>query len=212
VATSVFAVTPAKTYKHVAEFQMGTLDKNLRVSTGSDVTLGHTTTDAKLDQGGQGMHFLHTEKGDFRVEAPVNKGRSFLNGLAAASANMNRPVWAQERGEIVHNKWFLDNVQAGTNVLFASECAAPNKKHPNETVRCSFYFPDPDSTDHEYATSGDFTPYLQGDGSNTQKAGDTLCGTGKLKPEVESQLCGASLATAKPEEKTAAPVSAGMNQ
>jgi hypothetical protein len=79
---------------------------------------------------------------------------------------------------------------AAAQAEFASECAKPNKKHPTGAVRCSFYFPDPDSSDHEYATLGDFTPLASGDGSNTQKTADTLCGTGKLKPEVEAQLCG----------------------
>lgn len=177
----VFGVAKdAKTYKHASEYQVAVLDQNLRVATGSDVTLGKTTTDAKLDPGGQGFHLLHTDDGDYRVEAPVNKGLTFLAAMGSTPSNPSKTY---------HNKWFLDTVQPGTKVLFASECAKPNKKHPNATVRCSFYFPDPDSSDHEYATLGDFTPLASGDGSNTQKTANTLCGTGKLKPEVEAQLC-----------------------
>ena len=71
-----------KTYKHASEYRAAILDENLRVSTGSDVTLAKTTTDAKLDRGGQGMNFLHTETGDYRVEAPVNKGRSFFASIS----------------------------------------------------------------------------------------------------------------------------------
>jgi len=151
------------------------------VATGNDVTLAKTTTDAKLSGGGQGIHLLHTDAGDYRVEAPINKGLSFLSAMGSNA--YNPPV-------TYHNKWFMDNVQPGTKVLFASECAKPSKKHPNEAVRCTFWFPDPDSTDHEYATMGDLTPYTAGDGSNTQKTANVLCGTGKLKPEVEAQLCG----------------------
>ena len=169
-----------KTYKHVSEYQVATLDQNLRVETGSDVTLAKSTTDAKLGPGGQGIHLLHTDAGDYRVEAPINRGMTFLSAMGS---NSRHPA------KTFHNKWFLDNVQTGTKVLFASECAKPNKKHPNEAVRCSFYFPDPDSSDHEYATLGDFTPFAAGDGSNTQKTANTLCGTGKLRPEVEAQLC-----------------------
>ncbi|HEX4757778.1 MAG TPA: hypothetical protein VH308_07340, partial [Terracidiphilus sp.] len=110
-----------------------------------------------------------------------NKGLSFLSAMGS---NAYHPA------QTFHNKWFLDNVQPGTKVLFASECGKPSKKHPNEPVRCEFWFPDPDSTDHEYATAGDFTPYINGDGSNTQKTANTLCGTGKLNPTVEAQLCG----------------------
>lgn len=175
-----------KTYKHASEYQVAILDQNLRVATGSDVTLAKTTTDAKLGAGGQGIHLLHTAAGDYRVEAPVNKGASFMSAMAAGMAN------APYAARTYHNKWFLDNVQPGTKVLFASECAKPSKKHPNEAVRCTFYFPDPDSSDHEYQTLGDFTPYGTGDGSNTQKTANTLCGTGKLRPDVEAQLCAAT--------------------
>lgn len=170
-----------KTYKHASEYQVAILDQNLRVATGNDVTLAKNMTDAKLGPGGQGIHLLHTDAGDYRVEAPINKSLSILSALGSNA--YNPPV-------TYHNKWFMDNVQPGTKVLFAAECAKPNKKHPNEAVRCTFYFPDPDSTDHEYATLGDFTPFAAGDGSNTQKTANTLCGTGKLRPEVEAQLCG----------------------
>ena len=170
-----------KTYKHASQYQLAILDQNLRVETGSDVTLGKTMTDAKLGPGGQGIHLLHTDAGDYRVEAPVNTG---LTILSAMGSNAYNPA------KTFHNKWFLDNVQPNTKVLFASECARPSKKHPNDAVRCTFWFPDPDSTTHEYETLGDFTPYLVGDGSNTQKTANALCGTGKLNPTTEAQLCG----------------------
>ena len=169
-----------KTYKHAAQYQVAVLDQTLRVSTGSDLTLASNTTDAKLGPGGQGIHMLHTDAGDYRVEAPVNKGMSFLSAMGSD---------AYHPAQTIHNKWFLDGVQPGTKVLFDSECAQPNKKHPNNAVRCTFWFPDPDSTTHEYETNGDFTPYMSGDGSNTQKTANTLCGTGKLNPATEAQLC-----------------------
>jgi hypothetical protein len=178
--TGVLGLNAQKTYKHAAQYQVATLDQNLRVATGGDVTLARTGTDAKLGGGGQGIHLLHTDGGDYRVEAPVNKGMSFLSAMTATPYN---------RAQIYHNKWFLDNVQAGTKVLFASECAKPSKRHPNEAVRCTFWFPDPDSTDHEYETLGDFTIYIAGDGSNTQKTANVLCGTGKLNAATEAQIC-----------------------
>ncbi len=169
-----------KTYKHASQYQVAILDQNLRVATGTDATLAKNTTDAKLGPGGQGIHLLHTDAGDFRVEAPINKG---LTILSAMGSNAYHPAVTY------HNKWFLDQVQPGTKVLFASECAKPSKKHPNDAVRCRFWFPDPDSNNHEYETLGDFTPYTAGDGSNTQKTANTLCGTGKLSPETEAQIC-----------------------
>ncbi|MFZ0275151.1 MAG: hypothetical protein WB524_04655 [Acidobacteriaceae bacterium] len=192
-----------KTYKHAAEYQVATLDQNLRVETASDVTLAKNTTDAKLGPGGQGIHLLHTDAGDYRVEAPVNKG---LTILSAMGSNAYNPA------KIYHNKWFLDNVQPGTRVLFASECAKPNRKHPNEAVRCTFYFPDPDSSDHEYETIGDFTPFAAGDGSNMQKTANTLCGTGKLKPDVEAQLCGGTPAPIPAPAPTPVPAPAPVPQ
>jgi len=177
----------AKTYKHASEYKIAILDQNLRVATGNDVTLAKTTTDAKLGGGGQGVHLLHTDGGDYRVEAPVNKGLSIMSALGS---NAYHPA------QTFHNKWFMDNVQPGTKVLFASACANPSKKHPNEAVRCTFWFPDPDSTDHEYATMGDFTPYTAGDSSNTTKTANTLCGTGKLNATTEAQICPQSAPTA----------------
>jgi hypothetical protein len=171
----------AKTYKHASRYEVAILDQNLRVDTGTDVTLAKTTTDAKLGGSGQGIHLLHTQAGDFRAEAPVNKGLTILSAMGSSNYHP---------AQTFHNKWFLDNVQPGTKVLFAAECSKPSKKHPNDAVRCSFYFPDPDSSTHEYATMGDFTPNQAGDGSNTQKTASTLCGTGKLKADVEAQLCG----------------------
>jgi hypothetical protein len=173
-----------RAYKHVSEFQVAVLDGSRRLSTGSDTTIAHTSTDAKLDQGGQGIHFLHTDAGDYRVEAPINKGASILAAMAT-------PTY--RTAQTVHNKWFLDNVQPNTNVLFAVKCAAPSKKHPNDTVRCTFWFPDPDSDSHEYETLGDFTPYLAGNGANTAKVANALCGTGKLNPETEAKLCAIAL-------------------
>lgn len=174
------AFAQQKSYKHAPEYQVAVLDQNQLIATGTDVTLGKTATDAKLSGGGQGFHFLHTDIGDFRVEAPVNKGRSMM----AAMGNN-----AYYKAPVIHNKWFLDSVQPGTKVLFAAHCSKPNKKHPNDTVKCEFYFPDPDSDSHEYATMGDFTPYTAGDGSNTQKTANALCGSGKLNPQTEAQIC-----------------------
>ena len=183
----------SKTYKHASEYQVAVLDETIRLQTGSDATLGHTSTDAKLDQGGQGVHFLHTDAGDYRVEAPVNSGATIL-------AAMGTPAY--QRAPTIHNKWFLDKVQPNTQVLFASKCAGPNKKHPNAAVRCNFWFPDPDSDTHEYLTLGDFTPYTVGDGANTAKVANTLCGTGKLNAQTEAKLCTAVQKPAAPEAAT----------
>lgn len=178
-----------KTYKHASAYQVAILDESLRVYTGTDITAASTSTDAKLSAGGQGAHILHTAAGTFRVEAPIAVGKSIL-------VSMMTPAY--RTAPTVHNKWFLDNVAPGTKVLFASECANPSKKHPNETVRCKYWFPDPDSTSHEFETLGDFTPVQLGDGANVEKTANTLCGTHKLNPATEAEICGSTAAATGP--------------
>jgi len=56
--------------------------------------------------------------------------------------------------------------------------------HYPETTCC-----DKSSTSHEYRTLGDFTPYLEGNGSSIQNTANSLCGTGKLNPETERKVC-----------------------
>src|ERR1039458_10745777 len=72
-----------KTYKHASEYQIAILDQNLRVATGGDATLAKTSTDAKLGPGGQGIHLLHTDAGDYRVEAPINKGATIVSAMVS---------------------------------------------------------------------------------------------------------------------------------
>ena len=193
LVTNVSLAKEQKVYKHASEYKVAVLDETIRLHTGNDVTGSRTSTDAKLDQGGQGMHFLHTEAGDYRVEAPVNKGASFAMALATPKYQV---------APTVHNKWFLDKVQPNTQVLFASKCSNPSKKHPNDVVRCTFWFPDPDSDNHEYMTAGDFTPYVVGDGANTTKVANALCGTGKLNTQTEARLCAAVQKPSSEEKKT----------
>lgn len=71
--------------------------------------------------------------------------------------------------------FFAANLRQGDKILFAASC----DKHGS----CNFWFPDPDNKGKEIHTIGQFqsrTPE-----SNTQ----SLCGTGKLRPEIEAQVC-----------------------
>ena len=102
----------AKTYSHASEYQVAILDQNLRGATESDVTLGKNMTDAKLGPGVQRIHLLHTDAGDYLVEAPINKGLTFLSAMGSIAYNPAKTY---------PNKWFLDNVQPGTKVLFLSQ-------------------------------------------------------------------------------------------
>lgn len=165
----------------MSAYQVGVLDETVQVQGGVDETMAATETGAKLSLAGEGIHILYTDQGTYRVEAPINKGMTIL-GAMATCAYCVAPT--------VHNHWFLDNVQRGTKVLFAAECGKPSRKHPYGTVRCTFWFPDPDSTTHEYKTLGDFSPVMPGDGSNVEKTANSLCGTGKLSAATEAQICG----------------------
>ncbi len=69
--------------------KVATLDQNLRVETGSDVTRAKAQTGAKLGGGGQGIHLLYTEQGNYRVEAPINKGLSIMSAEQKTSERRN---------------------------------------------------------------------------------------------------------------------------
>ena len=178
-----------KTYKHVAEYQVAILDEHTQTDSATDLTWG-------ANGNGQGVHLLHTDAGNYRVESPINKGLTMLSAMGSTTANP---------AVTYHNKWFLDNVQPGTKVLFASSCSKPHKNRPNDAVHCTFFFPDPDSTEHEFATAGDFTPASSGDGSNTQTTANKLCGTGKLKADVEAQLCSNNSASSTDSDDASTP-------
>jgi len=182
----VYGFAKTKTYKHASEYQIGMLEMTIRKEFSNVETIAKTVTDRNLSSGNTlGFYILYTDAGFYRVQSPINKGLTYLSIVDSALDKKQ-----SKNAKTYINKWFLDNVESGTNVVFAAECNKPNKKHPNDMVKCRFWFPDPDSTYHEYATIGDFTPFILGDGSNTKNTANVLCGTGTLKPEVEAQLCG----------------------
>jgi hypothetical protein len=76
-------------------------------------------------------------------------------------------------------QWFMDQLNEGDKVLFAASC----DKHNN----CTFWVPNPDKPGKEFKTSGNFRPNVAK--TNTQ----SLCGKGKLRPEIESQVCHTSV-------------------
>ena len=44
----------------------------------------------KLGTGSRGFHFLHTEAGDFRLDAPVNKRVLFMSAMAVAAGGATK--------------------------------------------------------------------------------------------------------------------------
>lgn len=100
----------------------------------------------------------------YAVEAPVSVG---LTMLGAMVSNGNAPT--------VHKQWFMDQLHEGDKVLFAAKC----NKHNN----CQFWLPNPDKIGKEISTVG----YYRADNAGTNTT--TLCGKGKLRPEIEAQVC-----------------------
>jgi len=94
------------------------------------LTLAKNTTDAKLGPAARASICCIPTPG-------LPRRGSYQQGLTILSAMGFERL---QPCEDLPHKWFLDNVQPGTKVLFASECAKASKKHPNEAVRCTFYF------------------------------------------------------------------------
>jgi hypothetical protein len=113
-------------------------------------------------------HYLQTAEGQYSIEAPSSVGESIGAAVVTGGA-----------ATFVNQRWFMDGLPEGSKVLFASKC-------PSGRRICDFWLPDPNRPGKEFHTMGHFWPGSSG--SNTQ----TLCGTGKLKPEVEAQVCPAA--------------------
>ncbi len=110
------------------------------------------------------VSYIRTNSGMYAVEAPVSVG---LTMLGAMVSNGNAPT--------VHKQWFMDQLHEGDKVLFAAKC----NKHNN----CQFWLPNPDKIGKEISTVG----YYRADNAGTNTT--TLCGKGKLRPEIEAQVC-----------------------
>ena len=127
-------------------------------------------------------HYLQTADGQYSIEAPSSVGESIGAAVVTGGAT-----------SFVNQRWFIDGLPEGSKVLFASKC-------PSGRRICDFWLPDPNHPGKEFHTMGHFWP--GSGGSNTQ----TLCGKGKLKPEVEAQVCPAApAAPAAPAQVSASP-------
>jgi hypothetical protein len=110
-------------------------------------------------------HYLRTSDGLYSIEAPNSIGESIGSAIVTGGA-----------ANFVNTPWFMDGLNEGDKVLFASKC-------PYKRRICDFWLPDPNHPGKEFHTMGHFWP--GGGATNTQ----TLCGKGKLKPEVEAEVC-----------------------
>ncbi len=147
--------------EHIAEYKVGTLQSTESVNTGDFTSCDHGCL---AQSTGHNIHYVVTDDGLYGISAPTSAGLSFLQG---ALVSPNLPD--------VHIQWFLDDLHVGDKVLFAAGC----DKHNN----CLFWLPKPDQQGKEYHTSGWFRPRIAKTNTNQ------LCGTGKLTPAVEAQVC-----------------------
>jgi hypothetical protein len=126
-------------------------------------------------------HYVRTADGLYSIEAPTSVGESIGSAIISDG-----------RASYVNKEWFMDALQEGDKVLFASQC-------PKKRNICDFWLPDPNHPGKEFHTMGRFLP--GGGETNTQ----TLCGKGKLKPEVEAQVCPAAPAAPAAPAQASAP-------
>jgi hypothetical protein len=145
------------------QYEVGTFERAAVMSLGS---VSKTSDGGLLGQSGTrttDQSFLAsvvtTPEGEYYIDPPLATGRTILQGNSA------NPF----------KTWFMTNLHAGDKVLFAPECDKHNV--------CDIYVPDPDKPGQTIHVGGNFLPAAQK--SNTT----ALCGTGKLTPEVESQVC-----------------------
>ncbi len=148
-------------------YQVGIFTSNTEVAdttlaSGGGCGIGGCTT-------GNTMQFAHnismvkTSDGVYGIASPVSVGGGILVGMMTGSA------------PTLHKQWFMDNLHEGDKVLFNAKCDKHN--------RCVFILPNPDDPNKVYKTVGTFYPSVSKTNANV------LCGTGKLTPDVEAQVC-----------------------
>jgi hypothetical protein len=152
---------------HSSAYQVGIFRASEAVSDGtySSASCGTLGCSGSAYSASHNVHYVQTQEGTYTIEAPVSVGGSML--LAMATPGGNSPT--------VHKAWFMDQLSDGVQVLFAVGC--------NKHNHCTFWLPNPDKVGKEIETQGWFQPLVAR--SNTT----SLCGTGKLTPEVERQVC-----------------------
>lgn len=166
---------------HSSDYQVGTLQTTEVASTGTFTSCDHGCISQST---GHNVHYLETESGLFVIDSPTSTaGSIFQSALVGANA------------PDVHIQWFMDELHPGDKVLFAAACGKHND--------CTFWLPKPDKPGKEYITAGSFHPRVAK--TNTTQ----LCGTGKLSPSVEAQVCQQATAQGTPAVTSGLPTSPG---
>jgi hypothetical protein len=162
VFAAFLVALPAFAKDHAEWYQVGIFSSTGKLSDGTFANCYGSGCNSY--SAGHNIHYIRTQDGMYAVEAPISVGLSLFGALAT---NGNSPT--------IHKQWFMDQLHEGDKVLFAVAC----DKHNN----CQFWLPDPDKAGKEFSTIG----YYRADNARTNTG--TLCGTGKLKPDIEAQVC-----------------------
>ncbi len=160
--TLVLVSVPALARDHASEYQVGTFSITGKLYDGSTLHCSGFGYGCQTYNQKFAVHYVQTADGLYSIEAPTSVGESIGSAIVTGGAANN-----------VNKRWFMDNLHEGDKVLFASRC--PRKRNV-----CDFWLPDPNHPGKEFHTEGHFWPDKRQ--TNTQ----SLCGTGKLKPEVEA--------------------------
>ena len=158
----VLSTVPAFAADHASEYKVGIFSATGQVNDGTYTNA--QGNGARTNSASHNIHYVQTDTGMYYIESPAAVGKTILVQMATKQATPE-----------FHKQWFMDQLHEGDKVLFAVKC----DKHNN----CRFWLPNPEKPGKEIATDGYYRPNVAQ--TNTQ----SLCGKGKLTPEVEAQVC-----------------------
>lgn len=182
---ALFAVVASVAWaKEKPAYQVGTFIESRQVSDGtySHASCGAFSCSGSAYSASHNVHEVETPGGVYTIEAPVSVGGT----LAVAMLNGASPT--------IHKGWFMDQLHEGDKILFSAQC--------NKHNRCTIRLPNPDKPDKVVETQGFFSP------AAAKTNAGVLCGTGKLTPSVEAQVCNQPPVVAAAIEPTPAPAKA----
>ncbi len=163
----VLTASVALAKDHSYAYQVGVFRSSGTISDGtySTASCGTFGCSGSAYNAAHNVHYVQTAEGTYAIESPVSVGRTMLLGMATPGGN----------SPTVHKAWFMDQLSDGAQVMFAVGC--------NKHNRCTFWLPNPDKIGKEIETQGWFQPFAAPSNATS------LCGTGRLTPEMERQVC-----------------------
>jgi hypothetical protein len=144
-------------------YEIGTFQGSGHFSDG--VFISGDGGNSESHEAGHGINTVVTPEGLYYIHAPINMASSVALGMLT---NGVAPV--------IYKRWFMDDLHEGDQVLFNATC--------NKRGFCTIRLPDPHNPQKVIKTFGSFRPTI----AKTNEV-NALCGTGKLTPDAEAELC-----------------------